>query len=124
MRLCVFDRARIWDLFRNHPHRAFAFTWAAAAEERSRLARDLHDAVNQTLFSASIIAEAMPRIWDEDPEPKPHETNALNERDNGTHGSVRQRNKYVEQLDIYLHTGEVVHTCGEGPCDCTTGACD
>ena len=34
MRLCVFDRARIWDLFRNHPHRAFAFTWAAAAEER------------------------------------------------------------------------------------------
>ncbi len=63
-------------------------------------------------------------IWDEDPEPKPHETNALNEQDNGTHGSVRQRNKYVEQLDIYLHTGEVVHTCGEGPCDCTTGACD
>jgi len=63
-------------------------------------------------------------IWDEDPEPKPHEDNALNDRDNGTHNSVRQRNKYVEQLGIYLHTGEVVHTCGEGPCDCTTGACD
>jgi len=63
-------------------------------------------------------------IWDEDPEPKPHEDNALNDRDNGTHGSVRDRNKHVEQLGIFLHTGEVVHTCGAGPCDCTTGACD
>jgi len=40
----------------------------AAIEERSRLARDLHDAVSQTLFSASIIAEVMPRIWDRNPE--------------------------------------------------------
>jgi PAS domain S-box-containing protein len=36
----------------------------AAIEERARLARDLHDAVSQTLFSASIIAEVLPRIWD------------------------------------------------------------
>jgi signal transduction histidine kinase len=36
---------------------------AAAAAERERLARDLHDAVTQTLFSASVIAETMPRIW-------------------------------------------------------------
>ena len=34
-----------------------------AAAERTRLARDLHDAVSQTLFSASIIAEVLPRIW-------------------------------------------------------------
>ncbi len=40
----------------------------AAMEERQRLARDLHDAVSQTLFSANIIAEALPRIWDRDPE--------------------------------------------------------
>ena len=33
---------------------------AAVLEERSRLARDLHDAVTQTLFSASLIAEAVP----------------------------------------------------------------
>lgn len=38
----------------------------AAAEERTRLARDLHDAVSQTLFSASIIAEVLPRIWEKD----------------------------------------------------------
>lgn len=31
----------------------------AAVEERQRLARDLHDAVSQTLFSASVIADAL-----------------------------------------------------------------
>lgn len=36
----------------------------AVAAERNRLARDLHDAVTQTLFSASLIAEVVPRIWE------------------------------------------------------------
>ena len=36
---------------------------AAVAAERSRLARDLHDSVTQTLFSASVIAEVLPRLW-------------------------------------------------------------
>lgn len=40
----------------------------AAIAERTRLARDLHDAVSQTLFSASIVAEVLPRIWDKNPE--------------------------------------------------------
>ena len=35
----------------------------AVAAERSRIARDLHDAVTQTLFSASIIAGVLPTIW-------------------------------------------------------------
>jgi ligand-binding sensor domain-containing protein/signal transduction histidine kinase len=39
---------------------------AAVAAERSRLARDLHDAVTQLLFSASLIAEALPGIWESD----------------------------------------------------------
>jgi two-component system nitrate/nitrite sensor histidine kinase NarX len=39
----------------------------AALEERARLARDLHDAVTQTLFSASLIAEALPIVWKENP---------------------------------------------------------
>ena len=39
---------------------------AAAEHERSRIARDLHDSVTQTLFTASMIAEATPRIWDRD----------------------------------------------------------
>jgi PAS domain S-box-containing protein len=41
---------------------------AAVAAERNRLARDLHDAVTQTLFSASLIAEVLPRIWERKPE--------------------------------------------------------
>ncbi|MBN1877593.1 MAG: GAF domain-containing sensor histidine kinase [Anaerolineae bacterium] len=36
---------------------------AATLEERQRLARELHDAVTQTLFSASIIADVLPRLW-------------------------------------------------------------
>jgi signal transduction histidine kinase len=39
----------------------------AVLEERQRLARELHDAVTQTLFSASLIAEVAPRIWEKDP---------------------------------------------------------
>jgi two-component system nitrate/nitrite sensor histidine kinase NarX len=41
---------------------------AAALEERQRLARDLHDAVTQTLFSASMIADVLPRLWERKPE--------------------------------------------------------
>jgi len=40
----------------------------AVSAERSRLARDLHDAVTQTLFSASLIAETLPRSWERDQE--------------------------------------------------------
>ena len=38
----------------------------AAFEERQRLARNLHDAINQSLFSAGIIAEVLPRLWEQD----------------------------------------------------------
>jgi signal transduction histidine kinase len=41
---------------------------AAVATERNRLARDLHDAVSQTLFSASLIAKVLPRLWERKPE--------------------------------------------------------
>jgi signal transduction histidine kinase len=40
----------------------------ATLKERTRLARDLHDAVSQTLFSASLIAEVLPRLWERNPE--------------------------------------------------------
>jgi signal transduction histidine kinase/PAS domain-containing protein len=39
-----------------------------AIEERSRLARDLHDSVTQVLFAASLVAEVLPQIWRRDPE--------------------------------------------------------
>ncbi len=40
----------------------------AASKERQRLARDLHDAVSQTLFSVSLMAEVLPRIYEKDQE--------------------------------------------------------
>ncbi len=40
----------------------------AALEERQRLAQNLHDAVNQSLFSAGLIAEVLPRLWERNPD--------------------------------------------------------
>lgn len=40
---------------------------SAVAAERNRLARELHDAVTQTLFSAGMIADVLPDIWQRDP---------------------------------------------------------
>jgi signal transduction histidine kinase len=39
---------------------------AAASEERTRLARDLHDAVTQTIYSAALIVEVLPVVWERD----------------------------------------------------------
>ena len=43
-------------------------TRQAAAEERQALARDLHDAVTQSIYSATLIAEALPAVWERDHE--------------------------------------------------------
>ncbi len=40
----------------------------ATSAERQRLARELHDAVSQTLFSASMTAETLPYLIDHDPD--------------------------------------------------------
>lgn len=40
---------------------------AATLEERQRLARELHDAVTQTLFSTALTAEVLPELWELDP---------------------------------------------------------
>ncbi len=40
----------------------------ATFEERNRLARDLHDAVTQTIYSAALIAEVLPKVWARSPE--------------------------------------------------------
>jgi PAS domain S-box-containing protein len=41
----------------------------AVLSERHRLARELHDAVSQTLFTANMIAESLPRLWTTIPSP-------------------------------------------------------
>jgi hypothetical protein len=62
-------------------------------------------------------------IFTEDPTPLPPETNVTNDADNEAHGQLRKREAVVEQIRRFFETGEVVHTCGTGPCDCAAGAC-
>lgn len=40
---------------------------AAAAEERRRISRELHESVTQTLYSVTMVAEALPRTYEADP---------------------------------------------------------
>jgi PAS domain S-box-containing protein len=40
----------------------------AVIEERQRLARDLHDAVSQTLWSASLLTDTLPALWKVNPD--------------------------------------------------------
>ena len=61
----------------------------AVVEERSRLARDLHDAVTQTLFSTSLIAEVLPRIWERNPDEGRHRLEELRELTRGALAEMR-----------------------------------
>ena len=62
---------------------------AAVATERSRLARDLHDAVTQTLFSASLIAEVLPRLWDKNQDEGQRRLEELRELTRGALAEMR-----------------------------------
>ncbi len=68
---CVYqDRPCLLSVVRDVSGRAQAVEQVrtqATLEERRRLARNLHDAVNQSLFSASLIAEVLPRLWEQHP---------------------------------------------------------
>jgi PAS domain S-box-containing protein len=61
----------------------------AVAGERARLARDLHDAVTQTLFSASLIAEVLPELWAADPEEGKQSTEELRQLTRGALAEMR-----------------------------------
>jgi ligand-binding sensor domain-containing protein/signal transduction histidine kinase len=61
----------------------------AIYEERQRLARDLHDAVTQTLFSASLVSEVLPSLWEKDPEIGRDRLNVLNELTRGALAEMR-----------------------------------
>lgn len=62
---------------------------AAVIAERNRLARDLHDAVSQTLFSTSLIAEVLPKIWQRDPEQAQSRLDELRQLTRGALGEMR-----------------------------------
>jgi PAS domain S-box-containing protein len=61
----------------------------AVAAERSRLARDLHDAVTQTLFSTSLIADVLPRLWERDQDEALRRLNELRQLTRGALAEMR-----------------------------------
>jgi PAS domain S-box-containing protein len=61
----------------------------AILSERTRLAHDLHDAVTQTLFSASLIAEVLPELWELDPDEARKSSDELRQLTRGALAEMR-----------------------------------
>jgi signal transduction histidine kinase len=70
-------------------------------EERNRLARELHDAVNQTLFSVSLTAEAAALLVDNEPERAKKQLGEVREL-------VRSAMTEMRSLIFELRPGDVV----------------
>jgi nitrate/nitrite-specific signal transduction histidine kinase len=86
----------------------------AVAAERSRLARDLHDAVTQTLFSASMIADVLPRIWERDPQEGHRRLEELRQL---TRGALAEMRTLLVELRpsalVEAGTGDLLRQLGE-----------
>ncbi|MSQ27254.1 MAG: GAF domain-containing protein [Dehalococcoidia bacterium] len=74
---------------------------AAAAAERERLARELHDAVSQTLFSAGLLADVLPELWERD---RADALSALNDIRSYNGNALRE----MRQLLLELRPGQLV----------------
>ncbi len=61
----------------------------AVTADRTRLARDLHDAVTQTLFSSSLIAEVLPDLWEMDSNEAKKSTEELRQLTRGALAEMR-----------------------------------
>lgn len=78
---------------------------AAISAERNRLARELHDAVTQTLFSANLIADVIPQIWKRNPEEGLQNLDELRQLTRGALAEMRMmllemRPESLERADI------------------------
>jgi nitrate/nitrite-specific signal transduction histidine kinase len=61
----------------------------AVSDERNRIARDLHDSVTQTLFSISMIAQALPSLIERQPEKAGERAGRLGELSRGALAEMR-----------------------------------
>jgi signal transduction histidine kinase len=62
----ILDRDGNVDQLAIYAHDITDVQFRAVEEERIRIARELHDSVTQTMYSVSIVAEALPRLLDRD----------------------------------------------------------
>jgi signal transduction histidine kinase len=85
----------------------------ATTAERDRLARDLHDAVTQTLFSVNLIASSLPRLWREDPEQAERSAAELQRLTRGAMAEMRTmlrelRPQTIEETSLDSLIGQLV----------------
>jgi two-component system nitrate/nitrite sensor histidine kinase NarX len=82
----------------------------ATLQERQRLARNLHDAVNQSLFSAGLIAEVLPRLWERNPD---EARNSLEDLRRLTRGALAEMRELLAELRPSVLTdsslGDLLH---------------
>lgn len=85
----------------------------AAHAERDRLARDLHDSVSQSLFSANLIAQSLQKLWKTMPEKALDELANLQKLTRGAQSEMRAllfelRPQALETADLQDLTGHVI----------------
>lgn len=85
----------------------------AVLEERQNLARNLHDAINQSLFSAGLIAEVLPRLWERD---QTEAQDALEDLCHLIHGAQTEMRTLLAELRPSTLTdsslGDLLHLLG------------
>ncbi len=86
----------------------------ATLQERQRLAQNLHDAVNQSLFSASLIAEVLPRLWERNPD---EARQSLEDLRRLTRGAMAEMRGLLAELRPLVLTdselGNLLHQLGD-----------
>lgn len=89
----------------------------AAEQERSRLARELHDVVTQLLFSINLIAGSLGRLWRSDPDTAARTTDELRRLTRGALAEMRVllrelRPQAIAETDLVTLLTQLSHGVG------------